>query len=244
MRGTIVMLAGTAVLAAGGAALASGGGNDGGDVIRACVASNGSTRIVLGGVSCRNGERPLSWNEIGPRGPRGATGATGPAGPKGDTGAAGATGATGAQGPTGDTGPAGPQGPAGPSGGGGAAIFASGEGPLQVLFGNQAVIQTNVPAGKWVVSATGQLTGTAISTPGTFDFSCGLYEGGTTSLGSGKNPLQVTDPITSSSFPQVTVLGAFTAPTGGATLSLRCYSGGVAGTAHARIIVTGVDSIN
>ena len=66
--------------------------------------------------TCRAGETPVSWNQIGQQGPTGLTGATGPSGPQGLKGDTGAIGAQGPQGVKGDTGAIGPQGATGPSG--------------------------------------------------------------------------------------------------------------------------------
>ncbi len=50
-------------------------------VIYACVTmSNGGVRIVSGPTSCKNGEQPIAWNQVGPQGP------TGPQGPQGVSG--------------------------------------------------------------------------------------------------------------------------------------------------------------
>jgi len=59
------------------------------DIIKGCVASNGSLRVVLPGDSCKNSEFAISWNSVGlqgPAGPQGAQGGTGPAGPQGPAG--------------------------------------------------------------------------------------------------------------------------------------------------------------
>ena len=82
--------------------------------IFACVNnSDGTTRIVAQNVTCRNNERLLAWNIVGPQGPMGSAGPTGATGPQGPAGPAGAQGPTGPQGPMGATGATGPQGPAG-----------------------------------------------------------------------------------------------------------------------------------
>jgi hypothetical protein len=96
-------------------------------VIRVCVSSNGSIRLLTG-TSCPEGRVLVTWNiqgpqgipgvqgPTGPQGPVGPTGATGSGGATGATGEAGAMGPTGAQGPTGATGDDGPQGPTGAQG--------------------------------------------------------------------------------------------------------------------------------
>jgi len=83
-------------LAAGGVAWAA---SSSGGVIHACYKKRGGALRIAG--RCRHGERPLSWNHIGPVGPRGSRGFTG------KTGAAGAAGSTGLQGPVGKEGPKG-----------------------------------------------------------------------------------------------------------------------------------------
>ncbi len=48
-------------------------------VIQACVTvSNGSVRIVSDATSCKNGEQPIAWNQVGPQGPAGPQGVSGP----------------------------------------------------------------------------------------------------------------------------------------------------------------------
>lgn len=85
------------------------GGNAGAQVIQACVAGDGTVRIVSSGTACKRSETSISWNQIGPQGPQGTQG------PQGPQGIPGPQGLTGPQGATGATGPAGPQGPAGVS---------------------------------------------------------------------------------------------------------------------------------
>lgn len=106
-RGTPAVIAAILMLlvAGGGYAIARGG-----DTIMAC-AHKGNHVLYTG--KCKNGDKKLSWNKVGPQGPRGATGAAGPAGPTGPQGPTGATGATGPAGARGPAGAAGPQGPAG-----------------------------------------------------------------------------------------------------------------------------------
>jgi len=60
-------------------------------IINACVASNGSIRIVSSGA-CRANETATSWNQQGPSGPAGADGAPGATGPEGPAGPAGPEG--------------------------------------------------------------------------------------------------------------------------------------------------------
>jgi hypothetical protein len=74
-------------LAAGGGAWAA---SSTGKTIHACFKRHGGALRIAG--RCKHGERPLSWNQIGPSGAsgaKGATGKTGKAGPQGLPGAAG-----------------------------------------------------------------------------------------------------------------------------------------------------------
>ena len=67
-------------------------------VIYACVAKDGTLRIVSDANQCRKGETLLTWSVTGPIGPKGDTGPMGPqgpAGPKGDTGDTGPQGEPG-----------------------------------------------------------------------------------------------------------------------------------------------------
>lgn len=93
-----------------------------GDVIYACVGTQqggGGTRIVNSPNDCRNNERVVQWNEVGPPGPQGPQGEQGPPGPQGDPGPQGEQGLPGPQGdpgPQGEQGLPGPQGDPGPQG--------------------------------------------------------------------------------------------------------------------------------
>jgi hypothetical protein len=127
-------------------------------VITACYnKSGGSIHVIDSSVTkCGSNEIVLTWNQTGQQGP------IGPQGPQGPQGAAGATGATGPVGPAGPagapgvpgmTGPAGPTGPAGASGG---HVYVTG---LNGIVGGSAgwegdPLSLNLPAGKFVVSAT------------------------------------------------------------------------------------------
>lgn len=96
-------------------------GAHGGDTtsVHACVARDGTLRIIAPTGTCKSSETALDWSITGPQGPIGPigpTGSTGSTGATGPIGLTGATGSTGAQGPQGAAGPAGPQGAAGPAG--------------------------------------------------------------------------------------------------------------------------------
>ena len=110
--------------------------------IFACVNNNdGTMRIVAQNVTCRNNERSLAWNIVGPQGPIGPAGAAGATGPAGPMGAAGATG------------PAGPTGPQGLAGG-----------PL-ALGSFACVSGQSIPLGS-PINFTGTSSGSGISTSG------------------------------------------------------------------------------
>lgn len=70
--------------------------------IRACA--NNSTGVLRLAASCKRGERPVSWNTVGPRGRRGLQGIQGAKGATGSTGSAGPAGAQGPKGNKGDKG--------------------------------------------------------------------------------------------------------------------------------------------
>jgi hypothetical protein len=101
------------VVAASGAAYAAIPSADG--VIHGCynATSNpsGALRVIdaEAGAKCAKNEKPLDFNQrgpkgdTGPQGPQGIQGPQGEQGPKGDTGATGATGATGPAGPAGSS---------------------------------------------------------------------------------------------------------------------------------------------
>lgn len=108
LRRSSLLAAGAAlaVLATGGVALASDAVATG--PIKACYHPGTATaalRVVTKAhASCPRGDKPLTWNTVGPQGPAGPQGPQGPAGPQGQ------------QGTTGPQGPAGPQGSQGPAG--------------------------------------------------------------------------------------------------------------------------------
>src|SRR5215470_9828709 len=78
--------------------------------IFACIAQQGTLKVVAQNVPCGQNETRISWNIAGPQGP------AGPVGPVGPTGATGAQGPVGPAGPVGLSGPIGPAGPSGPAG--------------------------------------------------------------------------------------------------------------------------------
>jgi hypothetical protein len=115
--------------------------------VHACVANNtGATRIVSASTHCYSNEHALSWSITGPIGPQGPVGPVGPAGPFGPPGPPGAPGATGATGATGASGHSDAY----------IAREAGGTGTTG-LDGANFLSLTNVPAGTYVVEATGSM---------------------------------------------------------------------------------------
>jgi hypothetical protein len=118
---------------------------DGGGVIHGCynTAANpsGSLRVIdtEAGGKCAKNEKPLVWNQQGPKGDKGDKGDTGPAGPAGPSG------------PAGETGPAGP---AGPPGSPGTSVGYEATGGLHALSGTETIISKDLPAGNYVVFAS------------------------------------------------------------------------------------------
>jgi hypothetical protein len=144
---TVALCAATGLFAAVGVGYAAIPAGDG--LISACYNSSsnpsGQLRVVdaEAGGKCAKNEKPLSWNQ---RGPKGDKGDPGPPGPQG------------LQGPQGETGPAGPEGPAGPQGEQGApgistATFAFENADL-LSETPQKVISKQLPAGSWTAVAT------------------------------------------------------------------------------------------
>jgi hypothetical protein len=84
--------------------------------VHACVATNGSLRVVAPPTACKPTETALDWDIMGPQGPIGLTGPKGSTGTTGPQGPAGPQGSVGPQGPEGPAGQTGSQGQAGPQG--------------------------------------------------------------------------------------------------------------------------------
>jgi len=117
-----------------------------GNVIRACVNSKtGKATIVGPNSTCKSDETLVTWNIVGPLGPPGPAGPSGPAGPAGPAGPTG---------PAGATGPAGPQGPPGPMGPSNAYVAFAASVSLDGPGITVTVLSKDVPAGKYVVSAS------------------------------------------------------------------------------------------
>ena len=131
-------------VALGGTGYAATGGFNQGGTLKACVNGEGRLKVVGSGTHCHKGQKPVSWNQTGP---------------KGATGAAGANGAPGAQGPQGAHGAQGIEGPQGPS-----QVFeASHEGPdaltKSAKFELKTLATLDVPAGNYAASATATVIG-------------------------------------------------------------------------------------
>jgi hypothetical protein len=91
-----------ATLFVGVAAIVWGHGGDT-SLIHACVAKDGTIRIIGANVTCKGNETALDWNIQGPQGlpgSQGIQGIQGIQGPPGDDGEDGATGETGPRGPS------------------------------------------------------------------------------------------------------------------------------------------------
>jgi len=150
-----LITAAAAIAAVAAASTAFAAIPDAGGVIHSCYGkNNGSLRVIdTAAAQCKNGETSLTWNQQGPQGPQGAQGPQGPEGPQGATGA------------TGPTGPAGPQGPEGPKGDPGPATLATAyvkrtsSVVLPTDGTDTTVLQLTLPAGNYVVSASGLVGG-------------------------------------------------------------------------------------
>ena len=123
-----------------------------GQIVHACVAKDGTTRIVDPTIVCKTNETTVNWNVVGPQGPQGPPGAAGVQGPSGPAGPSGPQGPAGAAGNTGPAGPAGPQGLAGPKGDTGTTGSVGAAGPEgsagpQGLAGQKGDTGTTGPAG-------------------------------------------------------------------------------------------------
>ncbi|MGO9763653.1 MAG: hypothetical protein ACLP1Q_20565 [Solirubrobacteraceae bacterium] len=144
-----------ALLAAlGGVAWASIPGPEG--IIHGCYGKHGGQLRVIdttAGGKCRHKEAALNWDETGPPGPRGGRGATGPRGAAGPLGAAGASGSAGAQGPSN-------------------AYSASETAAFALAGGERDVLSLNLPAGRYVVSASVNVANTDATNEGPETATC------------------------------------------------------------------------
>lgn len=187
------------------------------NIINSCYNStanpSGSLRVIdtSTGATCAKNERPLSWNQVGPRGLQGVPG---PQGSVGETGPQGIPGATGATGDTGLQGATGPQGPAGP------ATYGDG---YQANAGNVSlggsgvyydVLSKTVPAGAYIIFFKGR----AFNGDGAFQsLTCRLNTGGQDTLWM---------PGPSRSMSSIAAAAAFTVATT-VTVSCATYDGGL-----------------
>jgi hypothetical protein len=85
------------VFSMSGGAIAATGGFSSGGTLRACANEEGVIRLLKPGKKCKQGQKAVSWNQVGPAGAPGANGSAGA------PGAIGATGAKGAQGIEGES---------------------------------------------------------------------------------------------------------------------------------------------
>lgn len=161
----------TAMVAAPGTAYALATPNG---VLHACYQThpsprddNGDLRLVDSANDCRNNERYVEWNQVGPQGPQGPQGAQGPQGVAGPVGAQGARGATGA------TGPQGVQGVPGPAGSVDA-YWSFKPAEVDIVNGQDAILeQKALPAGSYAAFAA--VTGRNFSNQPHADFiNCSL----------------------------------------------------------------------
>jgi hypothetical protein len=144
------------------------------DTYSACVVppnnrlpSNLSGTLALGTIydvtingtpQCKNGDRLITWNQVGPTGATGPTGDTGPIGPTGVTGATGQTGATGATGQTGAAGAAGATGAPGAAGTSDVYWTQTGFSTAIAINNPGADVATlNVPAGNYLINFSAAL---------------------------------------------------------------------------------------
>lgn len=148
-RRLAVACAAVSALGIAGLALGAIPGPD--KVIHGCYDRGGNLRVVDTGAgqSCRRFETALAWNQQGLQGPRGLKG------DKGDQGLPGAQGAAGAQGPQGIAGPPGPAG----TGGLPAAFSTPAQGPVSAGSTFTTVTTLALPAGRYLLYATGNAAG-------------------------------------------------------------------------------------
>ena len=221
MRRKLVVMAALIACAALAGGVAYAAIPDGNGVIHGCYNTganpSGALRVIdtEAGAKCAKNEKPLAWNQQGPKGDKGDQGDPGPAGPAGPAG------------PTGATGPQGPQGPAGASGAVRITFQQSHlfEGPLF-----EQILSTALPEGTYALTARAQLTGDVVAGDNfQWDIACELREGSALRGGAGRSVTEtdyapngfLTEPTET-----LTVVGVVTAPSGGTTVSLWCKNAG------------------
>jgi hypothetical protein len=152
-RPTVVALAIVGALVAGGIAYAAI--PDAGGVIHGCYKKSspnqGTLRVIdtEKGQACSNSETGINWSQTGPQGPQGIQGIPGVQGP---------------------------QGPQGPSGSSHAYSTFNGVGQTQISPSSNTITQLTLPAGDYVVWATGSVVRSGlINTSGSAnDVKCAL----------------------------------------------------------------------
>lgn len=236
MRRILLILAGAgAALLAAGVAYASI--PDGSGVIHGCYTKTstgapqpGALRVIDTGLgqTCQANEVPLNWNQQGVRGPTGPQGPQGPQGPKG---------------PTGSQGPAGPQGQTGPTGPSGSShAYSASSGLTNVATGPSVfptpVISKTVPAGDYVVTATGDVN--QVNSPTSDVVICTLDAPGTIAT----QTVTVLNEFSSA----YSLVGLASLPSGG-TIELDCSSpttsaGVSVSLGHNNLVADQVDAIN
>jgi len=223
-----LVLAGVGLLAALGAgAWAAIPGPDG--IIHSCYRKRGGQlRVINAAAKCRHGEVGLNWSETGPPGPRGG------GGPRGHTGARGLQGVQG---------PSGPVGPVGPAGAGNA-YAASQAGSVTLSSSQQNILSLSVPAGKYIVSATVEITNDDGSAGPPVEASCALRdEPGDTAEVSAAATIPFVEKLTAA---QTLPLDGAWSLAGAAQLELMCTqpSGGTTSASNTRIDAIQAATVN
>jgi hypothetical protein len=188
----------------------------GGDVSRvhACVARDGTLRIIAATGACRANESALDWSISGPVGPQGPVGPEGPQGPEGSQGAEG---------------PQGPQGPQGPTGAVSAAFAAIDQGTA-LTNELRDVVTLPLSQGAYVVSAVVQIsTNSAAQTSGVLCRLLGSGEPRSSGRAYGLVSMSTVTPVAFVDTIPVTAIVELSAPD---TIAVACYQFmGEAGTA-------------
>jgi hypothetical protein len=222
------MLAAVALLALLGAgAWAAIPGPDG--IIHSCYRKRGGQlRVINAAAKCRHGEVGLNWSETGPPGPRGG------GGPRGHTGARGLQGVQGPAGPVGQTGPQGLSN----------AYAASQAGSVTLSSSQQNILSLSVPAGKFSVSATVEITNDDGSAGPPVEANCTLRDSpGDTAEVTAAATIPFVEKLTAA---QTLPLDGAWSLAGAAQLELTCTqpSGGTASASQAHIDAIQVAAVN
>ena len=216
IRPAVVALVVVGALLVGGIAYATV--PDGSGVIHGCYQKNqGSLRIIDTGQAqtCSSSESPLNWSQTGPQGP---------------------------QGPQGTQGPQGPQGPSGSS-----HAYSTSNLAAQTFLSPSAntITKLTLPAGDYVVSATGTVvkTGTFNTTGSDNDVKCSLNDPEDNALTASQaeaNGLDYEDAVPS------VLVDTMSLPSGG-TITVDCTT--LTGTVSSEVdfntlVATAVDAVN